>query len=437
MRIHIDEVKVGTRKRKLDEERVRELAESIRELGLLQPIGIRDDGTLVFGRHRLEACKLLGWDDIEATVVSAEDALRTELAEIDENLIRNELSALERAEHLARRKEVYEQLYPLAKPELQRLKGLKQFRNSNTVPAPSDLSLCDSRLPIPSDATVASLGIGTLLQQTDTFVSATVKTTGLSERSIQEDIQIATAIAPEVRDAIRETPLADSKRELLELARLDAEEQMRVVRVLVEGAAQHVADGVRWIRKQERIAELERQREAIESGRVAVPVGLFDVIVVDPPWPYGTEYDPYTRRAASPYPEMSLEEIREIRLPAKEDCVLWLWTTHLFMRHAFAILDAWGFREVAILTWVKDRLGLGSWLRSKSEFCIMAVRGKPVINLTNQSTVLFAPAREHSRKPDEFYEMVETLCPGRKLDFFSREPRPGWEQFGNDVERFK
>ena len=432
MRIKIDEVKVGTRKRKLDEERVRELAESIRELGLLQPIGIHDDGTLVFGWHRLEACKLLGWDEIEATVVSAEDALRAELAEIDENLVRNELTALERAEHLARRKELYEQLYPFAKPEVQRLKGLKPFRDK-----PLDLSVCDTCLTTSSEASVAPLGNVSQLKQTDTFVRATARNTGLSRTTIREDIRIATAIAQEVRDAIRETPLADSKRDLVELARLDAEEQMRVVRVLVEGAAQDVADAVRWIRKQERIAELERQREAIESGRLAVPVGLFDVIVVDPPWPYGTEYDPYTRRAASPYPEMSLEKIREIRLPAKEDCVLWLWTTHLFMRHAFAILDAWGFREVAILTWVKDRLGLGSWLRSKSEFCIMAVKGKPVVNLTNHSTVLFAPMREHSRKPDEFYEMVETLCPGRKLDFFSREPRPGWEQYGNDVERFK
>jgi N6-adenosine-specific RNA methylase IME4 len=432
MRVQINEVKVGTRKRKLDEERVRELAESIRELGLLQPIGIRADGTLVFGWHRLEACRLLGWAEIEATVVSPEDALRSELAEIDENLIRNELTALERAEHLARRKEIYERLYPYAKPELQRLKGLKPFRNT-----PLELSVCDTCLTTPSRDTVSRLANGNQLQQTDSFVRATAKKTGISERSIRRDIQIVNAIPPEVRDAIRETPLADSKRELLELARLDAEEQMRVVRVLVQGAADSVTDAVRRIRKQERIAELERQREAIESGRLAVPEGLFDVIVIDPPWPYGTEYDPYTRRAASPYPEMSLEEIRAIRLPAKEDCVLWLWTTHLFMRHAFAILDAWGFREVAILTWVKDRLGLGSWLRSKSEFCIMAVKGKPVVNLTNQSTVLFAPMREHSRKPDEFYEMVETLCPGRKLDFFSREPRRGWEQYGNDTERFK
>ena len=66
----------------------------------------------------------------------------------------------------------------------------------------------------------------------------------------------------------------------------------------------------------------------------------------------------------------------------------------------------------------------------------MAVRGSPTIHLTNETTVLEAPTREHSRKPDEFYELVDGLCVGRKLDYFSREPRPGWAQFGNDVAKF-
>ncbi len=60
----------------------------------------------------------------------------------------------------------------------------------------------------------------------------------------------------------------------------------------------------------------------------------------------------------------------------------------------------------------------------------------PKVSLTNQSTVMEARAREHSRKPDEFYELVESLCVGRKLDYFSRELRPGWEQFGNDLAKF-
>ena len=56
----------------------------------------------------------------------------------------------------------------------------------------------------------------------------------------------------------------------------------------------------------------------------------------------------------------------------------------------------------------------------------MAVRGHPLVMLTNQATALFAPVRQHSRKPDEFYALIETLCPGNKLDIFGREQREGW-----------
>jgi N6-adenosine-specific RNA methylase IME4 len=184
------------------------------------------------------------------------------------------------------------------------------------------------------------------------------------------------------------------------------------------------------------IAEIE-ERTADITG----PSGLFDVIVIDPPWAYdekkpGESYDPDGRRASNPYPEMSLEEIAEIDLPAADDCVLWLWTTHKFMRHSFNLLDGWGFQDKAIVTWVKDRMGLGSWLRSQSEFCIMAVKGRPIIQLSNQTTIVHGPLREHSRKPDEFYDMVDSLCVGRKIDWFSRETRTGWVQFGNDEGKF-
>jgi len=189
-------------------------------------------------------------------------------------------------------------------------------------------------------------------------------------------------------------------------------------------------------KERKRKEEIKQQRQDIAEGKSNLPQGVFEIIAIDPPWPYGTEYDADGRRAANPYPEMSLEEIQAIKLPAAADCVLWLWTTHKFMRHSFALLDAWGFRDVAILTWVKDRMGLGSWLRSQSEFCIMAVKGKPTISLSNQTTVINGAMREHSRKPDEFYQMVDSLCVGRKLDYFSRQEREGWAVFGNDTGRF-
>ncbi len=184
-----------------------------------------------------------------------------------------------------------------------------------------------------------------------------------------------------------------------------------------------------------RQTDMAKQREQINKRTAQMPKGLFDVIVVDPPWPYetGNNYDPDGFRGGTPYPEMSLEQIKGLTLPVADDCVLWLWTTHKFMRHAFVLLDEWGFRDVSILCWVKNKMGIGKWLRSKSEYCIMAVKGKPKVFLTNQTTVLQADVGVHSKKPDMFYKMVEELCVGRKLDVFARNTRDGWSVYGNEV----
>jgi N6-adenosine-specific RNA methylase IME4 len=106
------------------------------------------------------------------------------------------------------------------------------------------------------------------------------------------------------------------------------------------------------------------------------------------------------------------------------------------MREAFACLDVWGFQQKTILTWVKDRMGAGNWLRGQTEHCILAVRGNPAITLTNQTTALGAPVREHSRKPDEFFDLVDSLCPGSKIELFARERRDGWATWGAEEAMF-
>ena len=184
--------------------------------------------------------------------------------------------------------------------------------------------------------------------------------------------------------------------------------------------------------------DIARQRLELAEGRAVLPEGVFEVIVIDPPWPYDNTYDAAhpSGRSGCKYPNMSIEELRVLKLPAAQDCMLWLWTTNAFMSEAYSLIDAWGFQRKTILTWVKPRLGIGHWLRNQTEHCLLAVRGSPKRSLTNQSTVLEAPAGEHSRKPDEFYDLVDGLCVGRKLDYFSRETRPGWEQFGNEPSKF-
>jgi N6-adenosine-specific RNA methylase IME4 len=175
---------------------------------------------------------------------------------------------------------------------------------------------------------------------------------------------------------------------------------------------------------------------AIAAEPPPLPTGPFRTIIADPPWYYARD-DDASHRGACPYPTMTVPEICAMPIAelAAEDAILWLWATNPNLRHAFTVIDSWGFEERTILTWVKPHFGCGHWLRGQTEHCIMAIRGRPTITLSNQATVLHAPApeRRHSRKPDEFYQLVESLCPGSKIELFCRQPRPGWSSWGDEV----
>lgn len=181
--------------------------------------------------------------------------------------------------------------------------------------------------------------------------------------------------------------------------------------------------------------EKAKQAATLCDAPLPAPTGRFHVIVIDPPWRYSNRASDITHRGRNPYPDMDLDAIKALPVGdrAEDHCILWLWTTNAFMREAFACLDAWGFTQKTILTWAKDRMGTGDWLRGQTEHCLLAVRGKPLVTLTNQTTLLTAPLREHSRKPEEFYAMVERLCPGTKLEMFARERREGWQAWGNEA----
>ena len=108
---------------------------------------------------------------------------------------------------------------------------------------------------------------------------------------------------------------------------------------------------------------------------------------------------------------------------ASDDRVLWLWVPSMLPANGIGarVIEAWGFSPRTILTWAKNKMGNGTWLRGQTEHCVMAARGNPVVTLTNQTTLLHTPKRGHSVKPVEFYDLVESLCSApRYADLFSR-----------------
>ena len=193
------------------------------------------------------------------------------------------------------------------------------------------------------------------------------------------------------------------------------------------------------VKKTEKIearkAEIEAIKKKIESEPMAVD-GLFDVVVIDPPWNYGREYNPQGSRVANPYPEMSLQEIENLNPPIEKNAVVFLWTTHAFLRDAFFIIDSWGLTYKATIVWDKDMIGMGATIRMQCEFCLMAVKGKPIIQGASERDIIRERRREHSRKPEAFYSLVDRMCVGRKLDYFSREQRKNWYSYGAETGKF-
>jgi len=186
---------------------------------------------------------------------------------------------------------------------------------------------------------------------------------------------------------------------------------------------------------QKRQEYIEEQRREIENG-ITEPTGKYSVIVIDPPWQYGREYSPTGSRVANPYPEMGQEELLKLDIPSEDDCVMFLWTTHAFIWNAKELLTAWGFEYKAMVIWDKEKIGMGNWLRMQCEFCLVGIKGKPIWQNTKWRDIIRESRREHSRKPETFYEMVSEITAGRKLDFFSRSQRNGWDCFGNEIGKY-
>lgn len=210
MRIAIREIKINPGRREASPGSVRELADSIAEIGLLNPITVDQGHTLIAGLHRLEAAKLLGWTEIEC-VISGLEGLRAELAEIDENFVRSDLTPLEFGELLLRRKELYEALHPEAKNG-------------------GDRSSAESRTSKCRSAPVSS------------FAQDTAEKLGVGRRTVERQVQIAKRLTPETKGIIRSSAVSVTRKEALALSRLEPGPQAKAAALLAAGEIRSVEE---------------------------------------------------------------------------------------------------------------------------------------------------------------------------------------------------
>ena len=138
----------------------------------------------------------------------------------------------------------------------------------------------------------------------------------------------------------------------------------------------------------------------------------------------------------SNYGVLTLDEIAAIPVgdwAADEGAHLYLWTTNQFMVEAHDLMEAWGFKQKTILTWVKSRLGMGTYFRKNTEHVLFGARPKSPVLRKDCRTAFEGAQGRHSEKPAAFYDMVQTMSPGPYLDVFARKLRFHWDAWGDEV----
>lgn len=176
-----------------------------------------------------------------------------------------------------------------------------------------------------------------------------------------------------------------------------------------------------------------------------IPLFRYRMVMADPPWSFATySAKGHGKSAHAQYQCMSLEEIKALPVAqiAAPDAYLWLWATNPMLRQAFEVLDAWGARFVTAGHWCKTTkggglaFGTGYVLRSAGEPFLIGAWGKPRVASRSIRSVVWARAREHSRKPDEAFAAAEKMIDGPRIELFSRESRLGWETWGQEACMF-
>lgn len=195
---------------------------------------------------------------------------------------------------------------------------------------------------------------------------------------------------------------------------------------------------------------LKRQRQTPSNIKSTLKVptkGKYHTLVVDPPWPIERiDLKVRSEEEVTPYPTLPLSTIKRgtgkipiKRLIDKGGCHVYLWTTQKHLTFAFEVLQCWGFKHIFTMVWHKNRgMQCIHLPQYNCEFVLFGRKGNlPFLDTKAFATCFYAPAKKgHSRKPGEFYELVRRVSPAPRLDMFSREPRDGFDQYGNEASKY-
>jgi N6-adenosine-specific RNA methylase IME4 len=352
------------------------LLDSIQKLGILEPLVVKRDGTIISGHRRWRAALALGIEEVPCRVEDYEDELREHEAVIEYN---------------RQRIKTFSQVMA----EAEKLKEIEAEKAKRRM--------------------VEGGRIGVIVKNADGCfdMKQGVQTFAQGEKGKSRD---------KVAEKLGMSGFQFEKAEKVWQAAKSGDE---VAKKLVEA-----------LDKKTTSIHSAYKRLTAKKPMPAPPLpeGKYDLVYADPPWRYDFAKT-YTRAVENQYPTLSLEEICALDVPSitGDDAMLFLWATPPLLRQALQVIDAWGFEYKTQMVWVKDKIGMGFYVRLKHELLLIAKKGEyplPDESIRPES-VIFAPRTEHSKKPDVVYEILERMYPqARKIELFARQKREGWDIWG-------
>ena len=215
------------------------------------------------------------------------------------------------------------------------------------------------------------------------------------------------------------------------------EEVIQAVRkgdMSINKAYQHVKKAKKKAERQTAITEQLSQPKTSQHIDIFTTDKKYRVIYADPPWSYNDKQDTeMLGGAVKHYPTMPLEEICVLPVPAEKNAVLFLWTTSPMLEDSFKVINAWGFRYKSSFIWDKINHAMGHYNSVRHEFLLICVKGSCTPDVPKlYDSVVSIERTDHSRKPEEFRKIIDTLYPvGERLEMFAREASEGWDVWGN------
>lgn len=252
----------------------------------------------------------------------------------------------------------------------------------------------------------------------------------VSERAVRQARVVHEEAVPEIQDRYSQGDVPTRVAE--KIARMPKEQQ----RVIAKLPAKDIPAAVKKVQRTKKVEDLG---EATRKAAKKLGSALYNVIYADPPW----RFEPRSRdtgmdrSADNHYPTMTLNEIMALKVPAADDCVLFLWATVPMLPDALQLMESWDFDYRSHQVWDKQHIGTGYWFRNRHELLLVGTRGDMPAPAPGQQyeSLISIQATRHSEKPIAFREMIDELYPtASKLEMFARgDDVAGWDRWGSEA----